>query len=196
MISLKNIKNKSKKDNQNKTEINIIKKKNYIKSDNNKTIKSKFKPFPPKKDINPLNKSRKLNTKNRLINSMKSKPDIYSSNNIFVSQYIQNPNIYMKNNKAVRFNKDIMENNSKKNLKIPFNKNESNINKDEAFKLLESMYDIHNADYEKAIHNDKRGYLKMYWGFLVDTQIIFGTFCTDNHLDLLVIKLSFLVFTF
>ena len=36
----------------------------------------------------------------------------------------------------------------------------------------------------------------MYWGFLVDTQIIFGTFCTDNHLDLFVIKLSFFVFTF
>ena len=34
------------------------------------------------------------------------------------------------------------------------------------------------------------------WGFLVDTQIIFGTFCTDNHLDLFVIKLSFFVFSF
>ena len=36
----------------------------------------------------------------------------------------------------------------------------------------------------------------MYWGFLVDTQIILGTFCTDNHLDLFVIKLSFFIFTF
>ena len=36
----------------------------------------------------------------------------------------------------------------------------------------------------------------MYWGFLVDTQIIFGTFCTDNHLDLFAIKLSFFIFTF
>ena len=36
----------------------------------------------------------------------------------------------------------------------------------------------------------------MCWGFLVDSQIILGTFCTDNHLDLFVIKLSFLVFTF
>ena len=51
-------------------------------------------------------------------------------------------------------------------------------------------------DYEEAIINDKRGYLKMYWGFLVDTQIILGTFCTDNHLDLFVIKLSFFIFTF
>ena len=36
----------------------------------------------------------------------------------------------------------------------------------------------------------------MYWGFLVDYQIILGTFFTDNHLDLFVIKLSFLVCTF
>ena len=36
----------------------------------------------------------------------------------------------------------------------------------------------------------------MYWSFLVDTQIILGTFYTDNYLNLLVIKLSFLVFTF
>ena len=36
----------------------------------------------------------------------------------------------------------------------------------------------------------------MYWGFLVDSQIILGTFCTEDNLDLFVIKLSFLVFTF
>ena len=36
----------------------------------------------------------------------------------------------------------------------------------------------------------------MYWGFLVETQVIFGTFCTNNNLDLFVIKLSFLVCTF
>ena len=36
----------------------------------------------------------------------------------------------------------------------------------------------------------------MYWGFLLDSQIILGTFFTDNHLDLFVIKLSFLVCTF
>ena len=36
----------------------------------------------------------------------------------------------------------------------------------------------------------------MCLSFLVDSQIILGTFCTDNHLDLFVIKLSFLVCTF
>jgi hypothetical protein len=90
----------------------------------------------------------------------------------------------------------IQDNNSKQNLKNLYNKNEFDINKDEAIKLLENIYDIHNADYDEAIFYDKRGYLQMYWGFLVDTQIMFGTFCTDNHLDLFAIKLSFFIFTF
>ena len=51
-------------------------------------------------------------------------------------------------------------------------------------------------NYEEAIIYDKRSYLRMFWGFLVDSQIIFGTFCTDNYLDLFAIKLSFFVFTF
>ena len=52
------------------------------------------------------------------------------------------------------------------------------------------------AAYEEAILYDKRSYLKIYWGFLVDSQIILGTFFTDSYLYLFVIKLSFLVFTF
>ena len=36
----------------------------------------------------------------------------------------------------------------------------------------------------------------MYWGYLVDTQIILSTFFIVNNLDLFVIKLSFLVSTF
>ena len=63
-------------------------------------------------------------------------------------------------------------------------------------KFLRSINALQDLDYEEAILFDKRGYFKMYWGFLVDTQIIFGTFCTDNHLDLFVIKLSFFVFNF
>ena len=51
-------------------------------------------------------------------------------------------------------------------------------------------------DYEQAILYDKRTFLKMYWAFLVDTQIIFETFCRENYLTLFIIKLSFLVCTF
>ena len=62
--------------------------------------------------------------------------------------------------------------------------------------LLKAIYDLQDMDYEEAILYDKRGYLKMYLGFLLDSQIILGTFCTDNHLDLFIIKLSFLICTF
>ena len=51
-------------------------------------------------------------------------------------------------------------------------------------------------DYELAIIYDRRSYFRMYWSFLVDTQIILGTFCTENYLNLFVIKLSFFIFTF
>ena len=51
-------------------------------------------------------------------------------------------------------------------------------------------------DYYVAINLDKRSYIKIFWSFLVDSQIILGTFCTQNYLYLFVIKLSFFVFTF
>ena len=51
-------------------------------------------------------------------------------------------------------------------------------------------------DYEYAIFYDKRSYIRMYWSFLKDTQIFLGTFCTDNYFNLLIIKISFLIFTF
>ena len=36
----------------------------------------------------------------------------------------------------------------------------------------------------------------MFWGILVNNQIILGTFFTENYLHLFIIKLSFLVFNF
>ena len=51
-------------------------------------------------------------------------------------------------------------------------------------------------DYEEAIIYDKRSYLKMYWSTLVDSQIILGTFFSENNLDLLIIKLGFFVYIF
>ena len=68
-------------------------------------------------------------------------------------------------------------------------------NKD-AINLSQSDEDLQDMDYEKAIIYDKRTYLRMYWAFLVDSQIILGTFCTSNYLHLLVIKLSFFIYTF
>ena len=51
-------------------------------------------------------------------------------------------------------------------------------------------------DYEEAIIYDKRSYLKMYWSYLIDSQIILGTFFTDNSLNLFIIKLTFFISIF
>ena len=189
MMSLNKLNNKTKKKINN---INIINNKSFMNKRKSKLIKYKLKLFPPKRRNNIIHLNKNENNKNSLNNLMNSKSNSYSSKRPFPSQNSQNINIYMKDNQKV------IKNNLKKSLGNFENKNDKklNINKDEAIKLLENIYDIHNADYEEAIFYDKRGYLKMYWGFLVDTQIILGTFCTDNHLDLFAIKLSFFIFTF
>ena len=96
-----------------------------------------------------------------------------------------NNNIYnIKSNKRPFFKKDLSNVNGKYQAK-----NNNN-------KIFQSIIDIQDMEYKEAIIYDKRNCLKIYWGFLVDSQIILGTFCTDNYLDLFAIKLSFLVFTF
>jgi hypothetical protein len=98
-----------------------------------------------------------------------------------------------KKNKAISNKKD----NIKLDKKIMYNletigqKKVSNENQDKT-----TDEDLQDMDFAQAIIYDKRSYLKMYWSFLVDTQIILGTFCTESYLNLFVIKLSFFVFTF
>ena len=72
----------------------------------------------------------------------------------------------------------------------------SSINKKNIIHISKMNSIVQDLNYKEAIIYDKRSYLKIFWGFLIDSQIILGTFCTDNHLDLFVIKLSFLVCTF
>ena len=100
-----------------------------------------------------------------------------------------------KKEKLTNFMKDFskMETMQRKNNIFHIKSKVNNIN---LIKFSKTDSDLQDLNYEEAIIYDKRSYLKMYWGFLVDSQIILGTCCTDNYLDLFVIKLSFLVFTF
>ena len=75
------------------------------------------------------------------------------------------------------------------------NKLNININRD-IKQIIQWDSELQDFDYEEAIILDKRSYFRIYWAYLIDTQIILGTFCTDNYLDLFVIKLSFFVSTF
>ena len=102
-----------------------------------------------------------------------------------------------KNNEYI--NKKDYENYNIHNIKAKYNKENNKseiIKKGITYKLLQSDEDLQDMDFEEAIIYDKRNYLRMYWAFLVDSQIILGTFCTENYLYLFVIKLSFFVFTF
>ena len=65
---------------------------------------------------------------------------------------------------------------------------ENNINE---LKISQKDDELQEMDYEEAIDKDKRVYLRIFWSFLVDTQIILGTFCTENNLDLFVINFIF-----
>ena len=166
--------------------------------------KSKFKPNPPIKRKNKnmlvLNSPGNNNIRNKISDNLNSKskkrnvisnqgPSGYSKENLNKKK---NSKIDIKRriNKQldIKSNQKILRKNNPLNL---FNKND-----EDSVKLFQTIYNMQDMNYEEAIIYDKRGYFKMYWGFLVDTQIILGTFCTDNHLDLFIIKLSFLVCTF
>ena len=50
--------------------------------------------------------------------------------------------------------------------------------------------------FKNAVIKDKRSCLRIYWTYLVESQIILGTFFIQNYLDLFIIKFSFLICTF
>ena len=56
--------------------------------------------------------------------------------------------------------------------------------------------DLLDMEYNEAIIKDRSTWLRIFWAFLVDSQIILTTFFTKNYLELFVIKLSFCVFSF
>ena len=134
-----------------------------------------------------------------------NKRNIYISNNIAQTINIKVPmiNINKKNFKKKHLKLKLT---NKKNLnrKIINNKykmetmsgNKLQIDKIGLTRLLKNDEEIQDMEYEEAIHHDKRPYFRMYWSFLLESQIILETFCTDNHLYLFVVKLSFFICTF
>ena len=201
IIKMNHMNKKNNNTNQNKQKVikNLT-----IYNNKKQKAKSKFKPNPPIKRKNKnmlvLNSPGNNNRRNKISDNLNSKskkrnvisnqgPSSYSKENLNKEK---NSKIDIKRriNKQldIKSNQKILRKNNPLNL---FNKND-----EDSVKLFETIYNMQDMNYEEAIIYDKRGYFKMYWGFLVDTQIILGTFCTDNHLDLFIIKLSFLVCTF
>ena len=162
-----------------------------------------------KMKVNSLFKSG-LAAKQNLIkkNVEDKKKNIIFTNNFSPTINIQTPilNINHTGESSTFRNLDKKTNNNKK-LGNKIIKNKATLNNAETIgddqrnnktinKLSNSDEDIQDMDYEEAIIKDKRSYLRMFWSFLIDSQIILGTFCTENYLNLFVIKLSFFVCTF
>ena len=180
---------------------------NFPKKGNKKVIfTNNFSPIiniqTPLVNIN--SKKQESDTERTNINKRKENKDL-------VSQATSNSNKLYKIksdrnliNQKERTTKNNISN--KKNTKSLFNvetvgeknkdKKTENKIEQEIIRLSRTDEDLQDMDYEQAIFIDKRTYLRMYWAFLVDTQIILSTFCTKNYLNLMVIKLSFFVFTF
>ena len=125
---------------------------------------------------------------------------IYLSNRPFISneklrkigKNIKSLNIY--NIKMKQFNaKNKYQDNfipSEENIK---NKSQNCFSK---IKLSQKDEDLLEINFTFAVMKDKRSFLRIYWSYLVESQIILGTFFTQNYLDLFIIKLSFLICTF
>ena len=140
-----------------------------------------------KMKLNNISEREEINTKNQnkdLISENKENPDIKHA--MKYQKEFEGKNIKLKKQNILSNNINIIETISERKEEI--NKLEINLSQTDS--------DLQDMDYEEAIIYDKRSYIRMYWSFLVDSQIILGTFCTDNHLNLFIIKLSFFICTF
>ena len=157
------------------------------------------------------NSKKNIYTPNYLKNNNNS-PNIYNIKNS-AKKYT----ILSKNSEGIKHKDKIMKslninknnynydiNNNKPDIfiflqKFIFNKNNKNNgqnNKSNLIRSSQKIYNIQDMSYESAIIHDKRSCIKIYFRYLVDSQIILGTFCGDNRLDLFIIKFSFLVCNF
>ena len=156
-------------------------------TNNQKFVKKGIIASPPIKK----NNIQSFNNFNKRINNPNvqsfSKSNLMKNSNVppNLRNNIRIHNIYNRNNIQINNNFNIKQNN--KNKKLPPKAAQN--------KLFRSVYDLQELDYEDALIYDNREYFGIYWRFLVDSQIFLSTFCTDNNLDLLTIKLSFFIFT-
>ena len=139
------------------------------------------------------NKKKKLIENNKINNKSNNKElkDINSKEKLNKIIESKKPN---KNKNKFINKKNKLHNIETKNYKKNNNKNK--FMKKEIHLLSQTDEDLQDMEYEKAIIYDKRSFMRMYWSFLLESQIILGTFCTENYLYLFVIKLSFLICTF
>ena len=103
--------------------------------------------------------------------------------------------MYIKNKKINKFKKSKFQIQNRAFIETNGKMNKSNINNDLIY-LSKSDDNLQELGYKSSLIYDKRSFMKMYFSFLKESQIILSTFCSKNYLDLFIIKLSFLTFNF
>ena len=167
-------KNKNNSDNEDKTLSNIKRGKKFSSETILKEKKNKETFFDARKEkIKSFKKRKKSKTK---------KENIFNKFKKFLN--------FKRKNNATK------ETRSNLNIKNKIIISKINPFKKKIFNFSFMNDDFQDMDYYNALNLDKRSFLRIYWSYLLDNQIILGTFCTSNFLYLFVIKLSFLISTF
>ena len=118
---------------------------------------------------------------------------------------INNTNDSIKNSKIFKISKIHLTTDDKETIKTESminnnkikNGNEGNMrlkNKNVNFAYTDE--ELNEMKFDEAFHNDKRPFLRIYWSYLLANHIILNTFFADSYLDLRIIKISFLIYTF
>ena len=135
----------------------------------------------------PLKIKKKIKS-NSVASKKKNKLYKIKSNEKIPYQYVRNKNTRNTKKSDSLYNLETKEEKYKNSIKLKKNKDLIKLSKDDDI--------LQNIVYEQAILYDKRPFLRMYWSFLINAQIILETFCKEDYLKLFIIKLSFLIFTF
>ena len=162
-------------------------KKKKFKFDNNENSGSK-KVLRLMKNKNELNQNLNQNLGDLLTTGNKTKKKKFKKLNDDSNKKIELENkINDFNNLGLnKLNKEIIKSNYIKKI----------INEKYSIIISNKEDDLKDMDYDDTIKNDNRTILRIYWSYFVFSQINQGTFCTENNLNLFVIKLSFLIFMF
>ena len=94
-------------------------------------------------------------------------------------------------------NKKIIKTDSNNKLinTLEIKENEEEIKKKPSNNYLTSN-DYFDLEFEEALKLDKRSFLQLIWGYILEEQIIFNTFISEIFLELRVIKIYFMIFSF
>ena len=134
-------------------------------------------------------------------NIQTEKSDIEEKYNKNINMKISTP-IKIKVNSSNSMDKYLhSKNNSIYSDVVMLKDNDKNINKKTKKKKKSknenySIEDFLDFSYEESLKKDKRTFIKIYWNYLQLQHIILNTFFLESYLELRIIKIYFLIFSF